>query len=622
MSEDNEFVGYSDDDNYTVTNIGDSYLSRDPYTPIAEKDFVNETIAIRTKDIEVIRNDGKAQINLNANIGIEILADTGGGMQSVFLVDVNGNIIANNLILNGGTISTKEDVISKQNTSPSSPTMNQIWVDTSVNPSVWKQWNGSAWIKMTRSDLGDLTGAISPSQITTETITAVGVDASAIITDSLSAISANIGTVTAGRLQNASNTSFLDLTTGTFTLGTDMFVWNGTSLSMKGNITNTSFDGTRTTTSTMNNGVFTQLWQNASIRYTANLDGEIGINNTTENWNGSAWVKSKFSNFTASALQTNDTTSATNQYMGSVLFEHDPNRVHSIIATRQKAQWRFTNVTLKADKLAGNVNSVLDGWLFGGGLTLETNSGNLPGSNFASGYYGIHMKNNDIRGINALVFQDTADAINEGILFPRQLVNDSNDITDYDTFRMINGKIYIDIAGVEDTAPFYDNGAINSIGLFNKRGYFEIYSFSPGTYGSANKIQTWFNSNLVTWNIGARKISDSTSVDIIVDVNGVVKAKGATLTSNRAAKKNIRPYDEDAIAEVMSTPVSFYQFNEELDGELPHVGMIADEVPAYGASIDGSGVDSYALLSILWRAFQQQQDKIIELEMKLNAKTS
>jgi hypothetical protein len=63
--------------------------------------------------------------------------------------------------------------------------------------------------------------AVGPGQIAANAVTAAKIAAATITADkisvsALSAISANIGTVTAGRLQNATNTNFLDLNTGDF----------------------------------------------------------------------------------------------------------------------------------------------------------------------------------------------------------------------------------------------------------------------------------------------------------------------------------------------------------------------------------------------------------------------
>ncbi|MCR4394958.1 MAG: hypothetical protein NUV31_11355, partial [Dehalococcoidales bacterium] len=44
---------------------------------------------------------------------------------------------------------TKEKGIIKSGTAPGSPALNDLWVDTSVTPNIWKRWNGSAWVNAT-----------------------------------------------------------------------------------------------------------------------------------------------------------------------------------------------------------------------------------------------------------------------------------------------------------------------------------------------------------------------------------------------------------------------------------------------------------------------------------------
>jgi len=50
----------------------------------------------------------------------------------------------------------KEYQIKKQATAPSSPSTDDLWLDTSVTPNVLKRWNGSAWVKADPADLDDM----------------------------------------------------------------------------------------------------------------------------------------------------------------------------------------------------------------------------------------------------------------------------------------------------------------------------------------------------------------------------------------------------------------------------------------------------------------------------------
>lgn len=68
---------------------------------------------------------------------------------------------------------------------PSNPDTNDLWIDTSINPYVWKQWNGTQWVQLTRANLSDLKGQISAAQIAANVIdsnmiTTLGLDAGVI----------------------------------------------------------------------------------------------------------------------------------------------------------------------------------------------------------------------------------------------------------------------------------------------------------------------------------------------------------------------------------------------------------------------------------------------------------
>lgn len=68
---------------------------------------------------------------------------------------------------------------------PSNPVTNDLWIDTSINPYVWKQWNGTQWVQLTRANLSDLKGQISAAQIganviDSNMITTLGLDAGVI----------------------------------------------------------------------------------------------------------------------------------------------------------------------------------------------------------------------------------------------------------------------------------------------------------------------------------------------------------------------------------------------------------------------------------------------------------
>jgi hypothetical protein len=92
-------------------------------------------------------------------------------------------------------------------------------------------------------------------------------------------------------------------------------------------------------------------------------------------------------------------------------------------------------------------------------------------------------------------------------------------------------------------------------------------------------------------------------------------------TSKREYKKNIGFYMENAIKKIFNTPIRTYQFNEELEEELHHIGVILDESPWEIVDINGEGVSTYAMVTLAWKAIQEiyeilmaQDERIISLE--------
>ncbi|MFB7142675.1 hypothetical protein ACFCYN_24000 [Gottfriedia sp. NPDC056225] len=80
-----------------------------------------------------------------------------------------------------------------------------------------------------------------------------------------------------------------------------------------------------------------------------------------------------------------------------------------------------------------------------GGMIVNTNSAGTMSPNFNNGYFGLHMKNQDIRGVNALVFNDETDNSSEGILFPKNgAASDSVNISDYQSLRTVNSQLLFD----------------------------------------------------------------------------------------------------------------------------------------------------------------------------------
>lgn len=61
-----------------------------------------------------------------------------------------------------GIWETAGETITKGSTPPASPEVDDLWLDTSVTPNVWKRWDGNQWVKATPTDAAEV-GAETPA---------------------------------------------------------------------------------------------------------------------------------------------------------------------------------------------------------------------------------------------------------------------------------------------------------------------------------------------------------------------------------------------------------------------------------------------------------------------------
>ena len=99
-----------------------------------------------------------------------------------------------------------------------------------------------------------------------------------------------------------------------------------------------------------------------------------------------------------------------------------------------------------------------------------------------------------------------------------------------------------------------------------------------------------------------------------VCAQNAVYAAGVNVSSDRARKRDIELYSTDALQEVCSTPVYAYHLDTDKDEELKRIGIIMQEAPLDAIDLTGKGVDLYQMVTMLWRAVQQQQEIINELK--------
>lgn len=100
-----------------------------------------------------------------------------------------------------------------------------------------------------------------------------------------------------------------------------------------------------------------------------------------------------------------------------------------------------------------------------------------------------------------------------------------------------------------------------------------------------------------------------------INTMGNVTCAKLVETSKRELKKNIELYTENATNLIDSGIVRAYQYNDDVEGvDLPYVGLIVDEAPVEVVDTKGEGVLVAQGVWIAWKAIQELNARIKELE--------
>lgn len=71
-------------------------------------------------------------------------------------------------------------IIVQSPTAPTDPVTNDLWIDISTQPYVWRRWDGSKWVNATATSLSELGGLISADQLGPDIVTADAIAANSI----------------------------------------------------------------------------------------------------------------------------------------------------------------------------------------------------------------------------------------------------------------------------------------------------------------------------------------------------------------------------------------------------------------------------------------------------------
>lgn len=118
-------------------------------------------------------------------------------------------------------------------------------------------------------------------------------------------------------------------------------------------------------------------------------------------------------------------------------------------------------------------------------------------------------------------------------------------------------------------------------------------------------------------------VNESTGQSTKVDYFGITTPT-LTQTSKESKKKNIAKYNEKALDIVKDSEIYTYNFKSENDIDKKHIGfVIGDEeknykTPEQVISNNREGIESYSMISILWKAVQEQQVLIESLQNEIS----
>lgn len=191
-----------------------------------------------------------------------------------------------------------------------------------------------------------------------------------------------------------------------------------------------------------------------------------------------------------------------------------------------------------------------------------------------------------------------------------------NDSTDYGVYiQAANGRVYL-------TYPYNTNRC--DIDLRNVYGIDVVELSGDGVFRASHNSHLYLQcgkSGEVTLTNSEVRCTRSAAPNDYANIRAYnvcaqnqVFANGVQVSSDRDRKRDIEPYMVNAIKEVCETPVYTYHLDDDLDHELKRIGIIMQEAPLDVIDLNGKGIDLYQMVTMLWRAVQQQQIMIDSLQ--------
>jgi len=144
----------------------------------------------------------------------------------------------------------------------------------------------------------------------------------------------------------------------------------------------------------------------------------------------------------------------------------------------------------------------------------------------------------------------------------------------------------------------------------------DLTALTAGSYLTSGG--TYNGSTARTFAVDATTAGTASKI-VARDANGYVNAAAFFQTSKRDSKRNIIPFEKDALDIIRRTKVVEFEYKIQEDDQK-HIGFIADDTPEELATKNHDQMDTNSAIGVLLKAVQQLEEKIKELEAKLESK--
>ena len=202
-------------------------------------------------------------------------------------------------------------------------------------------------------------------------------------------------------------------------------------------------------------------------------------------------------------------------------------------------------------------------------------------------------------------------------------ITSSNFSVDKDGNMSCNGAVCNNISLASEHLSIASNGIITmSLGsssngiIINNYDGSSVTRLSPSflILGEPNGTRIIVNKNNVSFS-GGTSFMNTTQMGATE-----MYADEFVNTSLEAKKKNFEEF-KTAINIIKDTDIYKYNYKTENDETKKHIGFVIGEkynTPKEVISNNGQGIDTYSMASILWKAVQEQQEQIEQLQNKIN----